>query len=250
MSLVSALTSGFQRVATEFNTVRSEIVSALAGKQPLDPDLTAIAAATATTDSFLQAKASAWTSRTPTQVAADLVTPLSSSLQPLDGDLTTLAGLTPTNDDIVQRKAGAWTNRTMVQLKTDLALNNVDNTSNTIERAAVRTLTNARITKRVGSTASSATPTASADDHDIYKVTALATGATFGAPTGTPTDGQMILYRIKDNGTARALAWNAIFLPVGVNLPTTTVISKWLYVLSIYSTDDSKWHVLSAGQEA
>jgi hypothetical protein len=42
------------------------------GGQPLDADLTTIAGLTATTDNFLQAKASAWTTRTPTQVTADL----------------------------------------------------------------------------------------------------------------------------------------------------------------------------------
>lgn len=40
--------------------------------QPLDSDLTTIAGLTATSDNFLQAKSSAWASRTPTQVAADL----------------------------------------------------------------------------------------------------------------------------------------------------------------------------------
>jgi hypothetical protein len=40
--------------------------------QPLDGDLTTIAGLTATTDNFLQAKASAWASRTPAQVTADL----------------------------------------------------------------------------------------------------------------------------------------------------------------------------------
>lgn len=43
-----------------------------AGYQPKDTDLTTIAGLTATTDNFLQAKASAWASRTPAQVAADL----------------------------------------------------------------------------------------------------------------------------------------------------------------------------------
>lgn len=41
--------------------------------QPLDSDLTTIAGLTATTDNFLQAKSSAWASRTPTQVTADLI---------------------------------------------------------------------------------------------------------------------------------------------------------------------------------
>lgn len=42
--------------------------------QPLDSDLTTIAGLTATTDNFLQSKSSAWASRTPTQVTADLST--------------------------------------------------------------------------------------------------------------------------------------------------------------------------------
>jgi hypothetical protein len=47
--------------------------AALDGKQALDSDLTTIAGLTATTDNFLQSKSSAWASRTPTQVTADLI---------------------------------------------------------------------------------------------------------------------------------------------------------------------------------
>lgn len=46
--------------------------NAFAGLQPLDTDLTTIAGLTATTDSFMQAKASAWAARTVAQVRADL----------------------------------------------------------------------------------------------------------------------------------------------------------------------------------
>lgn len=112
------------------------------------------------------------------------------------------------------------------------------------------TLTNKRITDRVGTTASSSTPTPTGDSSDLYTVTALAANATFAAPTGTPTDGQKLLIRIKDNGTARTLAWNAIYRAVGVTLPTTTVISKTLYVGCIWNAADSKWDVIAVGQEA
>lgn len=44
----------------------------LSGYQPLDSDLTTISGLTPTTDNFLQAKSSAWASRTPAQVAVDL----------------------------------------------------------------------------------------------------------------------------------------------------------------------------------
>lgn len=51
----------------------TNLVTDLGNKQPLDSDLTTIAGLTATTDSFLQSKSSAWTTRTPTQVTADLI---------------------------------------------------------------------------------------------------------------------------------------------------------------------------------
>jgi len=65
--------------------------------------------------------------------------------QPLDSDLTDIAGLSPSNDDFIQRKSGAWTNRTVAQVKSDLALNNVDNTSDSTKNAATATLTNKTI---------------------------------------------------------------------------------------------------------
>jgi len=106
-------------------------------------------------------------------------------------------------------------------------------------------LTNKRITKRVVSIASSAAPTPNGDITDIYTITALAEAATFGAPTGTPQNGQTLLIRIKDNGTARALSWNAIYRTgTDVALPTTTVISKTMYVGFIYNFTDTKWDLM------
>lgn len=113
-----------------------------------------------------------------------------------------------------------------------------------------QTLTNKRVTKRVGTTASSSTPTPNADANDVYTVTALAAGATFGAPSGTPTDGQSLIIRVKDNGTARTLAYNAIYRAIGVTLPTTTVISKTIYLGCIYNSADTKWDVIAVAQEA
>lgn len=112
------------------------------------------------------------------------------------------------------------------------------------------TLTNKRVPARIGTTASSATPTPDADAHDEYTVTALAAGATFGAPSGTPTEGQALIIRIKDNGTARTLAFNAIYRAIGVTLPTTTVISKTMYLGMLWNAADSKWDVVSVIEEA
>lgn len=105
------------------------------------------------------------------------------------------------------------------------------------------------VIRRIGAITSSSTPTPDADSQDMYTVTALAADATFGVPTGTPVNGQSLLIRILDNGTARALSWNAIYRAVGITLPTTTVISKTLYLGMIYNSPAGKWDVLAVGQE-
>lgn len=131
----------------------------------------------------------------------------------------------------------------------DVGLGNVDNTSNSTERAATATLTNKRITPRIGTTASSATPAIDVGLYDQFNITALAvaiTSMTSGL-SGTPTDGQKLLIRIKDNATARAITWGASFVSSGVaTLPTTTVISKTHLVGLIYDSTAAKWVCVAA----
>jgi hypothetical protein len=116
-----------------------------------------------------------------------------------------------------------------------------------------QTLTNKRITPRITSIADAATITATSDASDQYNVTALAQAATIAAPSGTPTDGQKLVLRIKDNGVARALTWttgsSGAFRAVGVTLPTTTVISKTVYIGSIWNAADSRWDAVAVAQE-
>jgi hypothetical protein len=104
------------------------------------------------------------------------------------------------------------------------------------------------LSPRIGTVTSSAAPTANADAHDQFNVTALAVGATIGAPTGTPFDGQKLMYRIKDNGTAQTLAYNAIFRAVAVLLPSATTFSRALYIGTVYNAQDSKWDIIAIGQ--
>ena len=119
-----------------------------------------------------------------------------------------------------------------------------------VDTATAQTLTNKRVTPRVGTVASGATITPTADLSDVYTVTALAAAATIAAPSGTPTNGQRLLLRIKDNGTARALTWSAIYRVIGVTLPTTTVANKTIYVGCIYNSADSVWDVVAETEQA
>lgn len=123
-------------------------------------------------------------------------------------------------------------------------------TDTLVGRATTDTLTNKRITPRIGTTASGSTITPTGDASDQYNVTALAADATIAAPSGTPTDGQRLILRILDNGTARALTWNAAYRAVGVTLPTTTVISKVLYVGFIWSSQNSTWDCVAVAQQS
>lgn len=90
------------------------------------------------------------------------------------------------------------------------------------------------------------TPTSAAKQ---YNITGQTEALTIAAPTGAFDDGQDLLIRIKDNGTARAISWNAVFRAVGVTLPATTVISKVLYVAAKWNAAENVFDVLAVGQQ-
>lgn len=74
---------------------QAELDAVAAAKQPLDSDLTAIAALSPSNDDVVQRKAGAWTNRSIAQLATDLG--LASGYQPLDSDLTAIAALATTS---------------------------------------------------------------------------------------------------------------------------------------------------------
>lgn len=118
--------------------------------------------------------------------------------------------------------------------------------------SSTNTLTNKRVTPRVGSTTSSGTPTIDTDAVDCYSITALAADITSMTTnlSGTPTNFQKLIIRIKDNGTSRAITWGASFEAKGVSLPTATTISKVLTVGFLYDTVTSKWGCVASVVEA
>ena len=125
-------------------------------------------------------------------------------------------------------------------------------TSNVVTINETQTVTLKRITPRNVAITSSATITPTGDASDQYEVTALAVTATIAAPSGTPTDGQKLILRIKDNGTPQTLSWTTTsggYRAVAVVLPTTTVASSVFYAGCIYNSQDTYWDVVTTVQQ-
>jgi hypothetical protein len=106
-----------------------------------------------------------------------------------------------------------------------------------------------RRTQRVSSSASASTVTPDVSAFDVYAFTALAAALTINAPIGTPVDGDRLIFRILDNGTIRALTWNATFTPIGVALPSSTTASKTTYVGCIYNANNTRWDVIAVSTQ-
>lgn len=116
--------------------------------------------------------------------------------------------------------------------------------------SGTETLTNKRIDPRVTSAASASSLTPDISASDVYAYTALAEGLTINAPTGTPLDGDKLIFRLLDNGTSRSLTWNATYTVIGVTLPTATTISKTTYVGCIYNANNTRWDVIAVTTQA
>jgi hypothetical protein len=184
---------------------------------------------------------------------ADTV-PVSSNWAYDHAALTTAHGITGTNTGdetqaTIKTKLGAATasvdgyatSTQITKLDGITAGANVTDTSTT-------TLTNKRVTPRITTITSSGTPTINTDNCDCVTITALAEAITSMTTnlSGTPTNFQKLIIRIKDDGTARAITWGASFVAKGVSLPTTTVLSKLLTVGFIYDTVLNTWGCVAA----
>lgn len=114
--------------------------------------------------------------------------------------------------------------------------------------SSTNTLTNKRVTKRTGTTTSSATPTINTDNVDFYSLTAQTVDITSFTTnlSGTPTENQTLWIAI--TGTAaRAITWGASFENGAVALPTTTTTTLRLDVGFVWNTVTSKWRCMATG---
>jgi len=119
-------------------------------------------------------------------------------------------------------------------------------TDTLVGKATTDTFTNKRITPRVSTTTSSATPTINTDDVDMYGLTAQTVDITSFTTnlSGTPTNGQKLWIYIVGTA-ARAITWGASFEASTVALPTTTVTTNRLDVGFVWNAVTSKWRCVA-----
>jgi len=111
------------------------------------------------------------------------------------------------------------------------------------------TFSNKRINPRIVTAASYTTDTGTALDVstcDEFDVTAQAGALKLNNPSGSPVNGQKLIVRIKDNGTAQNLTYDTQFrASTDLALPSTTVLGKTLYMGFIFNATDTKWDLLA-----
>ena len=115
-----------------------------------------------------------------------------------------------------------------------------------VSAIGTQTLSATRVNPRVTSTATATSLTPSFATADVYKYTALASALTINAP-GNTTDSHRQRIWIKDDGTSRALTWNAAYVAMpGVTLPSATTVGKWILVEYQYNSTASTAFVTTA----
>ncbi len=132
----------------------------------------------------------------------------------------------------------ALTEKTSVANTDEVIIEESDGTKKSMKR---RTFV-APITTSVASTA---TLTVDADATDMAIVTAQAATLAIAAPTGTPSEGWQLFFRIKDNGTGRTINLNAIFRDFTGDFPSATTAGKELYFACKYDAVSTKWDILA-----
>ena len=115
--------------------------------------------------------------------------------------------------------------------------------------ADVQTLTNKRITPRVTTEVSNATPSINSDVVDMHSLTAMAAAITGITVTGTPTDGQQLKIKYLDDGTGRAITHGAQFEDRGTALTATTTASKLLTETFEYDIVAAIWGCVHVADE-
>lgn len=114
---------------------------------------------------------------------------------------------------------------------------------------ATQTLTNKTVQLRVSTFVTYPLPTFNPDvnNHDMFVVLSQSSSLTFGSATGTPYNGQRVIFRITASSTIPISfsTGSGGYRAVGVILPSSLAIGYTLYVGCIWNSSISQWDVLA-----
>lgn len=100
------------------------------------------------------------------------------------------------------------------------------------------------------SVATSTSITSNLDTTELEIITALSSTLAINVPTGTNLyNGQNLTFRIKDNGTAQTINWNAVFVDFTGLKPITTVPNKTVYIGCKYNSTGNYWDIVAVQKE-
>lgn len=121
-----------------------------------------------------------------------------------------------------------------------LTTGNVTTTGNIAVSGTVRS------SPRVSATTSTATLTPNIDTTSIYDLTAQAAALTVANPAGTPRNGDVLIIRLKDNGTSQSISWGTAYSNIsGLSNLTATAAGKWHTIGATYNSAVTSWQIVS-----
>ena len=102
---------------------------------------------------------------------------------------------------------------------------------------------------RTQTVVSSSSITPNADEDDLVTISADANFDVRTPTALTVVNGQKLILRIKDDGTARNITWGAKYRAIQSALPSITIADKSLYLGFIYNLADDIWELVANAQE-